>query len=242
MKIGKRSGIHTKGVFPSIQKRGQRKEIVRETRNLSVFGLKRRANSIRREIGGRIKRKHNRINTSKTGQMVQSNIYNSEASLEMEENSGYECTEQGNTNDSFQDEWNRSSERLDKERGLGNKFRSKIRFSPLNRISTIQTIPSIRSNGKSLLIKNNAVWNTALPKFLRTSTSIGPNEDTERVRLKNSELCRRSAPPTLEQRKIAKINLDNNENFRSIQMDNNLGEMRNKTKTTDQLHSVDLGL
>ncbi|KAA6363183.1 MAG: hypothetical protein EZS28_041289, partial [Streblomastix strix] len=122
LEIGKGSGIHTKGVFPSIQKRRQRKEIVRKTENLTVLGLKRRGNRIYREIGGRIKRKHNRINTSKTRQMVQSNIHNSEASLEMEENIGCECNEQGNTNDSFQDVWNRSSERLDKEMRLGNKF------------------------------------------------------------------------------------------------------------------------
>ncbi|KAA6399494.1 MAG: hypothetical protein EZS28_004973, partial [Streblomastix strix] len=50
--ISKGSRIHLKGVFPSIQRRGQRKEIVRETENLSVLGLKRRGNSIHREIGG----------------------------------------------------------------------------------------------------------------------------------------------------------------------------------------------
>ncbi|KAA6363860.1 MAG: hypothetical protein EZS28_040613 [Streblomastix strix] len=37
--------------------------------------------------------------------MVQSNIHNPEASLEMEENSGCEFTGQGDINDSFQDEW-----------------------------------------------------------------------------------------------------------------------------------------
>ncbi|KAA6389403.1 MAG: hypothetical protein EZS28_015076 [Streblomastix strix] len=135
-------------VFFTIQKQGQREEVVRETENLSVLGLKRRGNSIYREIRGRIKRKHNRINTSRAGQMVQSNIYNSKAPLEMEENSGCECTEQGNTNDSFQDECNRSSERFYKERRLDNQSRSKISLSPSNNISTTQTIPSIRINGK----------------------------------------------------------------------------------------------
>ncbi|KAA6393402.1 MAG: hypothetical protein EZS28_011072 [Streblomastix strix] len=42
MEIDKRSRIPTKKVFPSIQKRGQREEIVRETEDLSVLGLKRR--------------------------------------------------------------------------------------------------------------------------------------------------------------------------------------------------------
>ncbi|KAA6388977.1 MAG: hypothetical protein EZS28_015496 [Streblomastix strix] len=242
METDKGSGIYTKGVFPSIQERGQRKDIVREAENLSVLGLRRRGNSIHREIGRRIKRKHNRINTSRTGQMVQSNTYNSEVSLEMDENSGCERTEQGNTNDSFQDEWNRSSERFDKESRLGNKSRSKISLSPPNSISTTQTIPSIRSNGESLLIQGNAVRNTALPNLLRTSTNNGSNEDMERVRHMNFELLRRSAPPTLEQRKIAKINLDNNVNPGSIWLDNSLREIRNRTKTTDQLPRIDLGL
>ncbi|KAA6387327.1 MAG: hypothetical protein EZS28_017148 [Streblomastix strix] len=64
----------------------------------------------------------------------------------------------------------------------------------------------------------------------------------ERVRHKNSELRGRSAPPTLEQRKIAKINLNNNENLGSIWLDNSLREMRNRTKTTDQLPMMDVGL
>ncbi|KAA6398193.1 MAG: hypothetical protein EZS28_006286, partial [Streblomastix strix] len=173
METGKRSGINIKRVFPSNQKRGQREEMVGETEKLSVLGLKRRGNSIHREIGGRIKRKHNRINTSRTGQMVQSNIYNSEASLEMEENSRCERIEHGDTNNSFQDEWNRSSERFDKERRLGNKFRSKIGLSPPTNISTTQTIPSIRSNGESLLIQSNAVRNTALPNLLRSGPANG---------------------------------------------------------------------
>ncbi|KAA6379245.1 MAG: hypothetical protein EZS28_025230 [Streblomastix strix] len=184
--------------FPIVQKRGQREEVVRETENLSILGLKRRGNSIHREIGGRIKRKHN--------------------------------------------EWNRLSERFDQERRQKNKLRSKISFSPPNSISTTQTIPSIRSIGESLLIQGNAVWNTALPNLLRTSISNGSNEDTERVRHKNSELRRRSAPPTLEQRKIAKINHNNNENFGSIWLDNSLGKMRNRTKITDQLPRLDLEL
>ncbi|KAA6370439.1 MAG: hypothetical protein EZS28_034034 [Streblomastix strix] len=91
------------------------------------------------------------------------------------------------------------SERFDEERRLGNKFRSKISLSPPNSISTTQTIPSIRSNGESLLIQSNALRNAALPNLLRTSTSNGSNEDMERVRYKNFELRRRSAPPTLEQ-------------------------------------------
>ncbi|KAA6338641.1 MAG: hypothetical protein EZS28_052680, partial [Streblomastix strix] len=239
MEIGIGSGIQTKGGYPSIQERGQRKEIARETENLSVLRLKRRGNCIRIEVGGRIKRRHYRINTSRTGQMVLSNIYNSEASLEMEENSECDCTEQGNTNDSMQDEWNSSIERFDKERRRGNKFRSKISLSPPNSISITQTIPSIRSNGESLLIQGNAGLNTALPNLLRSSTSNSSNEDTERVRHKNSELRRRSALRTQEQRKIAKINIDNNENFKSIWLDNSLGEMRNRTKSTDQLLRMD---
>ncbi|KAA6371229.1 MAG: hypothetical protein EZS28_033244, partial [Streblomastix strix] len=207
-----------------------------------VGGFKRRGSSIHREIGRGIKRKHNRINTSRTGQMVQSNIYNSEASLEMEENSGCERTEQGDTNNSFQDELNRSSERFDKERRLGNKLRSKISLSPPNSISTTQTISSIRSNGESLLIQSNALRNAALPNLLRTSTSNGSNKDTERVRHKNFELRRRSAPPTLEQRKIARINFDNNEDARNLWMDYSSREVRNRTKTTDQLLRMDLGL
>ncbi|KAA6381101.1 MAG: hypothetical protein EZS28_023369 [Streblomastix strix] len=207
-----------KRVFHTVQKRRQRKEIVKKTDCLPVLELKRGENSIHREVERRIKRKHNRINTSRAGQMVQSNVYNSETSLEMEENSGCECTEQGNTNDSFQDEWNRSNERFDKERRLGNMSRSQVGLSPPN------------------------IWNTALPNLLHTSTSNGSNEDTERVRYKNSELRRRSAPPTLEQRKIAKINLDNNENFGSIWLDNSSREMRNRTETTDQLPRMDVGL
>ncbi|KAA6373128.1 MAG: hypothetical protein EZS28_031344, partial [Streblomastix strix] len=242
METGQRSGIHTKRVFPSVQMRGQREEIVRETENLSILGFKRRGSSIYREIGRRIKRKHNRMNTSRTGQMVQSNIYNSEASLEMEENSGCECFEQGDINNSFQDECNRSSERFDKERRLGNKLRSKISLSPPNSISITQTISSIRSNGESLLIQSNALRNAALPNLLRTSTSNGSNEDTERVRHKNFELRRRSAPPTLEQRKIARINFDNNGDPRNLWMDNSSGKVRNRIKTIDQLLRMDLGL
>ncbi|KAA6375720.1 MAG: hypothetical protein EZS28_028756 [Streblomastix strix] len=242
MEIGKGSRIHSKGVFPSIQKREQREEIIRETKDLSILELKRRGNSIHREIGGRIKRKHNRVNTSRTGQMVQSNVYNFEASLEMEEKSGCERTEQGDTNNSFQDEWNRSSQIFKKERRLGNNLRSKISLSPPNSISTTQTIHIIRSNKESLLIQSNALRNAALPNLHRTSTSNGSNEDTERVRHKNFELRRRSAPPTLEQRKIARINIDNNEYLRNIWMDNSLREMRNRTKTTDQLLRMDLEL
>ncbi|KAA6379726.1 MAG: hypothetical protein EZS28_024749 [Streblomastix strix] len=99
----------------------------------------------------------------------------------MQKNSGCEFVEQGNTSDLFQDEWNRSSERFDKERRLGNKFRSKISLSPPNNISTTQSIPSIRSNGESILIQSNAVWNTEFPNHIHTSTSNGSNEDTERV-------------------------------------------------------------
>ncbi|KAA6402781.1 MAG: hypothetical protein EZS28_001691 [Streblomastix strix] len=89
--------------------------------------------------------------------MGQSNIHNSEASLEMEENSGCERTEQGNPNDSFQDEWNRSSERFDKERRLDNNQRSQVGISPTNNISNARTIPSIRCNVECLLIQSNAV-------------------------------------------------------------------------------------
>ncbi|KAA6393744.1 MAG: hypothetical protein EZS28_010734 [Streblomastix strix] len=242
MEISKRSGIHSIGVFLSIQKRGQREKIVRETEDLFVLGLKRKGNSIHRKIGRRIKRKYDRINTSRTGQMIQSNVYNSETSLKMEKNSGCERTEQGGTNNSFKEEWNRLSEGFNKERRLGNKLRFKIILSTPNSISTTQTIPCIRSNWESLLIQSNAIRNATVPNLLRTSTSNGSNEDTERVKHKNFELRRRSAPPTLEQRKIARIHIDNNENLRNIWMDNSLREMRNRTKTTDQLPSVDLGL
>ncbi|KAA6379428.1 MAG: hypothetical protein EZS28_025041, partial [Streblomastix strix] len=44
-------------------------------------------------------------------------------------------------------------------------------------------------------------------------------------RYKNSELRRRSAPPTLEQRKIAKKTLNSIENFGGIWMDNSLRKM-----------------
>ncbi|KAA6386486.1 MAG: hypothetical protein EZS28_017986 [Streblomastix strix] len=242
MEIGKRSGILTIGVFPTIQKQGQRKDIWRETENLFVLVLRRRENSIQREIGGRTERKYNRRETSRVGQMIQSNIYNFDASLEMEENFGYQFTEYGDISDSFQDEWNRSSERLDKKRKLGNKSRSKIDFSPYNNTSTAHAIPSIRSNGESLLIYSITVWNAAFPNLLRTRTYNGLNQDMERVTYKNFELRRRSAPSTLEQRKIMKINLDNNENYKSVQMGNIPRKMRNRTKTTDQLPRVVLGL
>ncbi|KAA6399029.1 MAG: hypothetical protein EZS28_005446 [Streblomastix strix] len=107
-------------------------------------------------------------------------------------------------------------------------------------ISNTQTIPSIRSNGESLLIQINAAWNAAIPNLPRTSASNGPNENTERVIHKDFELRGRSAPPTLEQRKIAKIILDNNGNLGSIWVDNSLGEIRNRTKTTDQLPILSL--
>ncbi|KAA6393403.1 MAG: hypothetical protein EZS28_011073 [Streblomastix strix] len=132
----------------------------------------------------------------------------------MEENSGCERTEQGDTNDSFQDEQNRSNERFDKERRLGNKLRSKVSLSPPN----------------------------SLPNLLRTSTSNGSNENMERVKHKNFELRRRSSPPTLEQRKIARINIENNEDIRNIWMDDRLREVRNRTRTTDQLLRMALGL
>ncbi|KAA6350732.1 MAG: hypothetical protein EZS28_051876 [Streblomastix strix] len=170
--------------------------------------------------------------------MFQSNIHNPEASLEIEKNSRCEFIEQGNTNDSFQDEWNRSNERVDKERRLGNKSRPKIGLSLPKIISTAQTVTSIRSNGESLLILSNADWNTALPNLLRTSTNNGSNEDTERVRHKTTELRRLSAPTTLEQRKITKINLDNNENSGSIWLDNILREMQNRKKS-NRLTSYD---
>ncbi|KAA6369990.1 MAG: hypothetical protein EZS28_034483 [Streblomastix strix] len=148
----------------------------------------------------------------------------------MKENSECKFTEQGDINDSLQDEWNRSSERFDKERRLGNKSGSKISLSSSNIITTTQTISSIRSNGESLLIQSNAVWNTALSNLLHTSTNNGSNEDTVRVRHKNFELRRRYATPSFEQRKIAKINLNNNENFGSIWVDNSLRKVRNRIK------------
>ncbi|KAA6342145.1 MAG: hypothetical protein EZS28_052413, partial [Streblomastix strix] len=70
--------------------------------------------------------------------MVQSNIYNSETTLETEENSGCEFTEQRNTNDSFQDEWNRLSERFDKDRSLGNK--SYLAFKAMEKVYQYRAI------------------------------------------------------------------------------------------------------
>ncbi|KAA6385093.1 MAG: hypothetical protein EZS28_019380 [Streblomastix strix] len=241
-KLVKREEFIKIGFMQLLKHEDSERETVEETENLPVLGLKRRGNSILGQIGERIKRKHNRINKSRSDQMVQSNIHNSEASLELEENSGCEFNEQGDINDSFQDEWNRSGERFEQERRFGNEFRSKISLSPLNSISTTSIIPSIRSNGESLLIQSNAVWITALPNNLRTSTSNGPNEDTERVRHKNSELRRRSAPPTVEQRKIARINFDCNEDFGNLWMYNSARKMRNRTKKTDQLPKIDFGL
>ncbi|KAA6384905.1 MAG: hypothetical protein EZS28_019568 [Streblomastix strix] len=58
MEIDKGSGIYTKIVFPIIQKRQQRKEIVKEIDNLSVLGLEKRGNSIYRKIGGEFKIKY----------------------------------------------------------------------------------------------------------------------------------------------------------------------------------------
>ncbi|KAA6397540.1 MAG: hypothetical protein EZS28_006932 [Streblomastix strix] len=121
----------------------------------------------------------------------------------MEENSGCEFIEYGDINDSFQVEYNISSEKFVNERRLGNQSRSKIGLSPLNNISTTQNILCIRSNGGNLLIRSNAVWNAAFTNLLPTSTSNGPNQDIERVRHMNTQLRRRSAPPTLEQRKNA---------------------------------------
>ncbi|KAA6354054.1 MAG: hypothetical protein EZS28_050419, partial [Streblomastix strix] len=91
-------------------------------------------------------------------------------------------------------------------------------------------------------LTSNALRNAALPNLLRTSTSNGSNEDTERVRYKNFKLRRRSAPLTLEQRKVVRINVDNNEDLRNIWMDNSSREVRNRTKTTDQLLKMDLRL
>ncbi|KAA6382295.1 MAG: hypothetical protein EZS28_022177 [Streblomastix strix] len=108
----------------------------------------------------------------------------------MEENSGCERTEQGDTNNSFQEERNRSSERIDKERRLGKNSRSKNSLSSPNGISITQTIPSIRSNGESLLILSNAFRNAAFPNLLRKSTSNGSNQHMVRVRHENLELCR----------------------------------------------------
>ncbi|KAA6360968.1 MAG: hypothetical protein EZS28_043505, partial [Streblomastix strix] len=78
--------------------------------------------------------------------------------------------------------------------------------------------------------------------FFTQALANGSNEDTERVRYKNSELRRRSARLIFEQRKIAKINFDNNKNFGSIWLDNIVGKMRNRTKTTDQLARINLEL
>ncbi|KAA6377343.1 MAG: hypothetical protein EZS28_027128 [Streblomastix strix] len=152
----------------------------------------------------------------------------------MEENSGCECSEQGNTNNSFQDEWNRSSERFDQERKLGNKLRSKISLSPPNCNSTSQTIPSIQSNGKSIPIQSNAIWNTTFPNLLRTSLSNGLNEDTERIRYKNIKLRRRSVSPTLRQKQIENADVNYYEHFRRVRMDYSTGKMRNKTQTIDK--------
>ncbi|KAA6394523.1 MAG: hypothetical protein EZS28_009946, partial [Streblomastix strix] len=161
---------------------------------------------------------------------------------DIEENSRGEFTEQGDINESFQDIWNRLGQRSDRERRLDKKSRSKVGLSPPNSISTTQTIPSIRSNGQSLLIQGNAVQNTALPNLLRTSTSNGPNQDTERIKYKNSQLCRRSTTPTFGQGKITKIKIDNNENSGIIWVVNGLKNARYRTKTTEQLLKMVLRL
>ncbi|KAA6395851.1 MAG: hypothetical protein EZS28_008622 [Streblomastix strix] len=93
--------VFIKRVFLIVQMRGQRKEIVSETENLSVLGLRRRGNSINREIGARTKKKLNKRGSFRAGQMVQSNIYNSKIFVEMEENSRCEFNKQGNIDDSF---------------------------------------------------------------------------------------------------------------------------------------------
>ncbi|KAA6398100.1 MAG: hypothetical protein EZS28_006377 [Streblomastix strix] len=144
--------------------------------------------------------------------------------------------------DSFQDAGNRSSERFDKERRLDNNSRSKVDFSPPNSISTEQTLPSIRSNKESLLIQRNSVWDTEFTILFRAGISNSPIQNMESVGLQNPQLCRRSAHPTLEQRKIARINFDNNKNFGSIWVDNSSRKMRNRTKTTSQLLKMCLGL
>ncbi|KAA6375934.1 MAG: hypothetical protein EZS28_028539 [Streblomastix strix] len=126
----------------------------------------------------------------------------------MEKNSRCEFTEQGDKNDSFQNKQNRLRKRSEKERIQGNKSRSKIVPSSPNSISSAQTIPKIRSTIESLLVQSNMVQIISLPNLLHTSTSNGLNQEKERVKHKNLEIRRRFAPPTLEQRKIARINFD----------------------------------
>ncbi|KAA6380588.1 MAG: hypothetical protein EZS28_023885 [Streblomastix strix] len=215
VEISKGSVIHTKGFFLLFKSEDSEKRLQEKLRICPLSGIK------EEEIAQPEKL---------------------EEEPQMEENSGCELTEQIDVNDSFQDEWNGSRQRFDKKRRMDNKSRSKISLSSSCYISTAQTVPNIRSNGESLLLQGNADWNIALRIHLRAGTNSGSNEDTKRVRHKNTELHKRSTSPTLEQRKIAKINFDNNENFRSIWMDNSLGEMRNRTKTIDQLPQEDLGL
>ncbi|KAA6379279.1 MAG: hypothetical protein EZS28_025194 [Streblomastix strix] len=95
--------------------------------------------------------------------------------------------------------------------------------------------------GKSINIEQCRL-NTAFPNLLRTCTSIGSNKDTERVRHKITELRQRFALPALVRRKIARINFDNNENFRSFWMNYSPRKMQNRTKTVDQLSRLDMGL
>ncbi|KAA6361623.1 MAG: hypothetical protein EZS28_042849, partial [Streblomastix strix] len=178
MQFDKLSGIYSKTGFPTIQKREQREEIVRVTEDLSVLGLKRRGNSIRRETAGRIRRKHNRINTSRTGQMY------------------------------------------------------------FDRTDHMQ---HSKQWGKSINIEQCCL-NTAFPNLLRTCTSNGPNENTKRVRHKITELRQRFALVALVRRKIARINFDDNENFRSFWKNYSPRKMQNRTKTVDQLSRLDFGL
>ncbi|KAA6393694.1 MAG: hypothetical protein EZS28_010778 [Streblomastix strix] len=76
---------------------------------------------------------------------------------------------------------------------------------------------------------------TTLPNLHRISTSNVPNQDTEKIRNRNIQLRRLSTYLTLEQRIITREDSNIEENFGSIWVDIWQGEMRNRTKTTDQL-------
>ncbi|KAA6361100.1 MAG: hypothetical protein EZS28_043374, partial [Streblomastix strix] len=125
-------------------------------------------------------------------------IYNSETSLEIEENSGCELTEQGDINDSFKMNGTDQMRDLIRKGDWTTSLHLKSAFHHLIVYPPHRSYLAFEAMGK-------VYQNRAMPN--------GSNEDTERVRYKNFELRRRSAPPTLEQREIAKINLDKNENI-----------------------------
>ncbi|KAA6382671.1 MAG: hypothetical protein EZS28_021801, partial [Streblomastix strix] len=240
VETSKWSGINIKSIFPTVQKRRQRKEIVRETENLFVLGLRRRGNSIFKEIGGSTKRKHNRRDTSRAGQMVQSNIYNSEDSREMEENSGCQFTKLGETNDSFQDEWNRSGEKFNQDGIQGNKSRSKVSLSPSNNISPHRPCLAFNAMGKIYQYRAMLFGKQHPPIFFAQGLAmvLSKIRKVSDIRILNNADDLLSYNRT---EKIVRIITDKNENSGNIWMFNSLREVRNRTKTRDQLPMLVLG-